>query len=488
MDTLGEQKRFWQMGRKFLCILLIVGAVCLLSACGDKEGSEVFENIQGADDGGEQAVRAKQVGKSCWVCPLFKLGFETSEQVYKELVPKVASSAVPLLGVLFGLWLAIRIWKLIGSMKEPDAAAFWKDLATQVFWLAMGAALLKNIMWVVSDIVEPVFIGFVDFGVAVVSSLPIPGGNISCPQGSPQSAFICLLTAMQEKLNVGQDISLVSMIFGDFVMIVMGAGGYIMSIIMGMYFPLLLMDGVFRYAMMLCFLPLGIVGLCFPVSRKFTGKIVDALISIGLQIVGLSIFVAMAAGVLNKYINDYAPLLKNPMGFINNIKELQKFMDGSPGLIGFIFVCFFLVLFAGVIMDIMAQFGGLSPSNVMGGAVMAMRNLAKQGQKVAQFGLNRKNRIQDRQAKKTLEAAKNGGKVDAQKLSKAKERLEDRGYLKKDKNGKLSETQAYKDMDKRGARAFLGRVQRDLQSSGGNQTAGREDDRNRILPNSDLKV
>lgn len=479
MNTVKDKKRFWQVCTKILCVALIVAFTCLLSACDNEENKTMLEDIQGSA-GGAEAVKAKMVGKSCWVCPLFQLAMDTSEQMYKELIPKVASGAVPVLGVIFGLWLAVRTLKLVGSMAEPEIPAYWKDVGTRLFWTAMGAAMLYNIMWVV-DFIQGLFTGFVDFGVAVVTTLPIPGGNISCPQGDPKSSFICLLTAMQEKLNVGQDVSLLAIVFGNFTAIVIGVGGYVMSIVMGLYFPILLMDGVFRMGLVMAFLPLGVVGLCFPFLSQYAGKLVSALMSIGLQIVGLSIFIAMAAGVLYKYIEDFVPEVKEWSTFLNNALLLNEFFDGSPGVFGFIFVCAFLLLFAGVIMDIMATFGGLSPSNMVGGAVMAMRNVAKRAQQIATFASNRASRARDNDAKKTIEAAKRGENVDKAKLEKAKSRMEDRGYMKRDDQGNLKETEAYQNLNKGGARAFLGNIATDMQVSGGNQTMNRAGDKNKIV-------
>lgn len=479
MDTVKDKKRFWRICAKVLCVALIVAFTCLLSACGDDEGQNALDDIQGKD-GGEEAVQAKMVGKSCWVCPLFELAMNTSEQMYKELIPKVAEGAIPVLGVIFGLWLAVRTLKLVGSMAEPEIPAYWKDVGTRLFWTAMGAAMLSNIMWVV-DFIQGLFTGFIDFGVAVVSTLPIPGGNISCPQGDPKAAFICLLTAMQEKLNVGQDASLLAIVFGDFIAMIIGVGAYVMSVVMGLYFPMLLMDGVFRMGLVMAFLPLGVVGLCFPFLSQYAGKLVSALMSIGLQIVGLSIFIAMAAGVLYKYIEEYVPALKSPMDFVNNVLAINKFFDGSPDLFGFIFVCAFLLLFAGVIMDIMAEFGGLPPSNVMGGTVMAMRGVAQRAQQVAVFASNRASRIKDNDAKRTIEAAKKGQAVDSKKLEQAQNRMEERGFMKRDNKGELRETQAYRALDRRGARAFLGNIAMDMQVSGGKQDLNRADDKNEIM-------
>ena len=132
-------------------------------------------------------------------------------------------------------------------------------------------------------------------------------------------------------------------------------------------------------------------------------------------------------------------------------------------------------------MDIMATFGGLSPSNMVGGAVMAMRNVAQRAQQIATFASNRASRARDNDAKKTIEAAKRGENVDKAKLEKAKSRMEDRGYMKRDDQGNLKETEAYQNLNKGGARAFLGNIATDMQVSGGNQTMNRADDKNKIV-------
>lgn len=488
MDGAKENKRFWRVCGRFLCMLLIVAFAFTLSGCEDNEDEEdmgYFAIILGKKGNGSQAVEAKMFGESCWVCPYFKLAMDTSKQLYTELLPKVAAGALPLLGVLYGLFLAVHILKYVGSMKEPDLNEFWKGIGKATFWAAMGAAMLRNISWVI-DFANGVFTGFVDFGVAVVATLPLPGGNISCPQGDPQSSFICLITAMQKKLNVGSDMAWVGIICGSPISMVIGVGCLIMSIIMGVYFPLLLMDGVFRYGIVMCFLPLAVVALCFSGTREWTKKVADAGISIGLQIVGLSIFVAMAAGILTKYIQEDAVVLQNPIGFLDNIPLIDGFLDGSAELVGFVFICIFLIFFAGVVMTIMSIFGGLSPSSMVSGAVMGIRNLASRVNNISKFATNRMNRIQDKKAKKLIEEAKGGGNVDAVKLEHAKNRLEDRGYLKQDKDGKMHETSAYRTMDKRGAFASMQRLSADLGMSSSQQREMRAGDGNEL--ENELKV
>ena len=151
-----------------------------------------------------------------------------------------------------------------------------------------------------------------------------------------------------------------------------------------------------------------------------------------------------------------------------------------------VFICIFLIFFAGVVMTIMSIFGGLSPSSMVSGAVMGIRNLASRVNNISKFATNRMNRIQDKKAKKLIEEAKGGGNVDAVKLEHAKNRLEDRGYLKQDKDGKMHETSAYRTMDKRGAFASMQRLSADLGMSSSQQREMRAGDGNEL--ENELKV
>lgn len=472
----------WKLIRTILCALLIVFGTSVLTACDEDDAEDSMVVFQGSDSG-DQALKQKQVGKSCWTCPLFELGFDTADSKARSIVNSTAASAVSLIGVGFGLWLVIRVLKLVGSMKEVDSGAFWKDMAVRSFWLAMCAALLKNIGYVVG-IIDAIFIGFVDFGLLVVSSMPIDGGAISCPTGTPKGGMLCLITAIQEKLNYGMDFAWLGILFGRVGTIFVAFGMWLVSIIMMLYFPILLIDTIFRYALILALTPIAVAAYCLPVTRNFSKKALDALIEVGMQVVGMSVFVAMSAGVMHKYIHGHEAAegickqaIANPLLLINDSKMIDKCFDGSVGVTGFVFISFFLILFGGVLMEVMKKFGaGLGSSGDVNGAFMLLKNGANQAKKVGNFAHNRKNRAKDKKAQKTYEDAKKNGTTNSKEAKKAQERLKDRGYLRENKDtGKLDETKAYQDMQKGGLRQGMKNISDDFSRSSTGQRLDREE-------------
>lgn len=469
----GDKKQLFKHIRLIMCCLLLAFS---LSSC------KLVATFQGKSQG-EDAAAMEKAANDCWTCSLFDLAFGVANTTAQTIIGSTAGSAVSLLAVGFALWIGIHVLKFVSSLKEPDSAAFWKDLAIRAFWVTMCVGLLRDLKAgsdssVINLVLKPIFSGFVDFGLMVVSSLPGEGG-IPCPTGDPQAGITCLIAALQQKLNVGMATSLLGVLLGGPFVILIGLGIYAVSAIMMLYFPILLLDCVFRYGLLTCMLPLFIVAYCFPVTRDVCSKGMKALVEIGMQIIGMCVFVAISATVIHKYIDEYIPYLKNPFYFVNDIAALEKVMYG-PGLTGFIFVAFFLVLFGSVLFELLQKFGGMGGGGQMvEGAMKGARNMGKTAQKVGRFANNRKNRAMDKKAKKTLEKAKNGENVDKDKLDAAKSRLERRGFLKEDKNGNLQETRAYKDMNKNGARQFLKNLSTDWGASSSDQRGARYDDANK---------
>lgn len=488
----GDKKQLFKHIRLIMCCLLLAFS---LSSC------KMVSAFQGKSQG-EDAAAMEKAANDCWTCSLFDLAFEVANSTAQSIVRATAGSAISLLAVGFAIWLGIHILKFVSSLKEPDSAGFWKDLAIRAFWVTMCAGLLRDLQSVnessvIKLVLEPIFSGFVDFGLMVVSSLP-GDGSIPCPTGDPQAGITCLIAALQQKLNVGMATSLLAVLLGGPFVILIGLGIYAVSAIMMLYFPILLLDCVFRYGLLTCMLPLFVVAYCFPVTRDVCGKGMKALIEIGMQIIGMCVFVAICVTVIHKYIEDFIPYLKDPFFFVNDIAALEKVMYG-PGLTGFVFVAFFLVLFGGVLFEMLKKFGGMGGGGKMvEGAMHGARNMGKAAQKVGRFANNRKNRALDKKAKKTLEQAKRDGfkrddkgklrdknnkevsEKDAAKFEAAKDRLERRGFLKEDGNGKLQETRAYKNMDKRGARESLKNLSTDWAASSSDQRGARYDDSNKM--------
>lgn len=432
-----------------MCMLMLVLSVSILGACTE-------ETTPNSDAGDVAAI--EQTMKNCVMCSLFDILYNAANSMTNTIVPEVARSVVPVVCIGYGLWLAIFILKYVASLKEPDVSAFWKALGVQTFWLTMGVALLRALASggggsAVTTYAEPVFKSFVDVGMQTISAT---GGDIPCSGGGdPGVSLKCLVKALQEKLSFSSGISLVAIYFGFQLgvgpyLILIGAVIWVVSIIMSIWFPLLLLDGVYRYGIALCMLPLGVAAYIFEVTRKFTGKVAILFVEIGFFVMGMCAFSACCVQIMGAYIDRFLPFIRNPLFFINNIDGLLQVLCG-PGMIGFLFLSFFLILFADVLGDFMNALSG--GAGGLGSGVQATKgglqtiaqapgNIARMGKFVANRGKRLKDAAQRRKARraaKTMEkhsGAKPGSRQ-SKKYDKAQNYLKKKGYL--DQGGKKTE-------------------------------------------------
>ncbi len=458
-------------------VLAFVLCLTCLSGCSLFEGGSQ----------GEEAVAAEKETMSCWTCSMFELLFKAVNALSTTVLASVARSSISFLAVCYGLWLAIFILQYVASMQEPDVKAFWKGLGVQTFWVVAGVGMLGDLASGSSSsflklIADPIFTGFVNTGLTIISS---SGADIPCSAGgTPESSMICLVGALQEKLNITIGISFLALTVGPTIfIIIVGAGIYCVSIIMMVYFPILLLDCVARYCILIAVMPLCVVAYCFKSTRDFGSKFMGLLVEIGLGIVGMCVFIAVTVEIIHKYIDTFIPYIRTPLIFMDDPSEFERVIMG-PGITGLIFVFLFLFYFADVILDLMALFsqgaGGLGSTakSTVGG----VKSFARLGGKVAKFGINRGMRKLDKASQKTKEALENKVASGQQLTDKEKERLRDandhlrdRGFLAEDRQGNLHKTKAYNDLKKKGLRNFASGIARDWNSGPMSQSAERHD-------------
>lgn len=412
-----------------LRVFVIALGIALLSACDNP--------LDKATDLGEPNLGAvKAEVQKCWSCPVFTIAFNSVKSTYEAAQARAAGPAVTLMGVAFGLWLAIRVMKLVASLKEPDTGSFWTDLGVRTFWLIMGVAMLRNISQVMDMIVFPTFSGFIDFGLLVVGRLPSDVGGIACPTGSPQEGMVCLVKAIHERLAVGQELGFAVMLAAPVFQKVFGVIIYAVSVFMGMVFPVFLLDGVLRFGIIMALLPMWIVAFCYPITRDLAKKAWNALMGVCIQTAGMSVFAALCVLVLRVFLLNKFPLIFSAEAVAREEKEVDAIANGSPGIIGFMFICFFLVLFGNVILDLVNQnfvSGAGGGGGTFAKAGMAAVNMAKVP---AQAASKKMGKMRDKKAAKTLETARRkeraGEKLSTKeriKAARAESRMRNRGHI-----------------------------------------------------------
>ena len=411
---------------------------------------------------GEEAAKAEQTASNCWTCSLFELAFDAANSASANIVSSTATSSISLLAVCYGLWLAIFILKFISSMKELETSDFWKGLAIQTFWVTLCAAMLR------------------DLANGSSSGLDIP----CSPGGTPESGLLCLVASLQEKLNLTIAFTLLGVYLPvNVYLLLIGLGMWCVSCYMMVYMPVLLLDCVFRYGILLCLSPLIIVAYAFKSTRSFSNKAMAILMEIGFAMVGMCVFIAVTVEVMTMYIFRFIPFVRAPASFVGNPTGLYEKMMG-PGLTGLIFVMIFLIYFGKVILELMALFsggaGGLG--STAASTYAGTKSLAKGAGQVAKFGINRKMRKNDKKAKKEKQAldkkmAETGklSNKEQLKLGDLNNRLQNRGYLAKDSKGQLQETNAYKNLGSKSIRNWASGVAEDWRSSRSKQNANRRE-------------
>ena len=417
-----------------VCMLLLVFGLAAVAGCSSETAPQ---------NKGTEAANTEKMTRSCWTCPMFTAAYRVAMDASGKIVPQVSRSAIGLVGVGYALWLAVFILKYVASLQEPDVGSFWKTLGVQTFWVLMGTALLRDLASgggasAIKMFAEPVFSGFVNAGLAIVQGT----SDVPCaPGGSGGSGLECLVNALQQKLNFSAGISAVAIFMGPSVFVVLvGVIVFIVSVILMIYLPLLLLDTVFRYAIALCMLPLAVTAYIFTPTRSFTGKVAKLFTEIGFYVVIMCAFAAACVQIISAYIDRFLPFVKNPLIFLGNVDALERVLFG-PGITGLIFLCFFLVLFGGVIADFSKALSGGAGGmgNNVRGAAGAVKNAAALAKKVANLGINKVKRAKDKKAARDLESKDE----DSKEYKEAARRLQNRGYLAKGKDGRLHATQSY---------------------------------------------
>ncbi len=467
----------YRITRVVSLLLLVLLTVSLTGCAGVEPKSQ-----------GEEAAKAEQAASHCWTCSLFELAFDAAEGASEQITSSIATSSISLLAVCYGLWLAIFILKFISSVKELETSDFWKGLAIQTFWVTLCAAMLRDLAngsssSIINMIINPIFASFVDVGLMIINA---SGLDIPCsPGGSSESGLLCLVAALQEKLNLTIGFALLGVYLPVTVYIILiSLGIWCVSCYMMLYLPVLLLDCVFRYGILLCLTPLILVAYAFKSTRSIGNKAMAILMELGFAIVGMCVFVAVTVEVVNMYIFRFIPFVRAPGSFVGNPVGLYEKMMG-PGITGLIFVMLFLIYFGQVILELMGMFsGGVGGIGQTAAATYsATKGIAKNAGKLAKFGINRKMRKNDQKSKQEKEAldkkkAANGGKLSDKeelRLGDLNNRLQNRGYLAKDSKGQLQETQAYKNLGDNRIRTWASGIAEDWHSSRSQQNENRRD-------------
>ena len=384
MKELFTHRRFI----KFFPLLIVTGSL-LLTGCRPMPSVDTMENLSG---------EYKDMSK-CWGCTIFDAIFNAINDIIKVLYVDMSYGALGLLTIIFALWIAYRVGKVLFSFKEPDTKEFWTDFAKMAFAVSFCAVILMNkgtIMYFLSYTITPIFQAVVDFSVALItksfssigvvtdySSCTAPfagdGGEEVLDDGLKES-FICLIYKIGLKLDYGMFLGYKLMCQG-FVQFFFAIPLLIVFILMAFMFPFVLVDGIFRIGVMLVLLPVLIAFWPFPILRKYSSEGWKIFIGAMVHIMIMTIFITLMIEVLTDLTNL-------SVGSIDESEELQESLISAPVTMFFLI---FLGLYAWKFMMktnlIASQFSGAKPdSQIFNKSVAAMLKMTKNLMSMAKSG------------------------------------------------------------------------------------------------------
>lgn len=317
---------------KAVCVAFALAMALSLSACDAPEADP------------NEKIEFQNTAASCVTCPLFTMVSSAGLTLRTQMIQKTAKPAMQVVGVGFALWLALFVMKFVGSLKEPDIAGFWNGLGIRTFWVVLiCAALSANVADAITYIIDPVCSAFID--VAMLALSRMPASPVSCSSSAnPGEGMACVVQAASNAFAVGPSTmtALLDNLFTNPLALFSGCISIIVSYLIILIVPLYLLESVFCYFVILALLPMWVAAYAFPITRQFTATAWNSLVIVFIQMLGMAIFLGLSANIFQ--------ILRADMLSVSGVSDPLSAVS-QPLM--FIFVCYFIYLFGGLMPSIM---------------------------------------------------------------------------------------------------------------------------------------
>ncbi len=334
-------------------------------------------------------------GKDTWWGKIFHAIMDAGNNVVSTTWTKVQESSIKLLGVAFGLWLAMVTMPMLGSLKEQDPLDYLTKIGAKVFKVCFAAALLANRQYFFDYFISPIF--DVAAGFAGVDAGDISGGskamdsikkpmlavlldidaNLAMLKGIGKVLMTCLFKVDALMGAVGLkilwfDVGVIFKIFDlpNIYVILSGCFIWISGIVLGVAFPFRVFDACFRLGIVLTLSPLYIIAWVFDITKNFAATGFKCVLQVAFLFIFLNITMKLNMELILKAldldgINIVSLAQSNGSEIPLAIALLKPFMTYKA--IGAIFTLIVSLIFClGMLMkvdDLANTFGGVSFSS-----------------------------------------------------------------------------------------------------------------------------
>lgn len=296
-------------------LIILLSAMFLLSACGES-----------SDTKSPAEIAAEQ--RECWQAQTLSLLYNTMSVVTMTTYKNITNGAMSMMMVAFSIWFAMQMLKFVSSIAADGKAisgGFWTDVLKK-FGLCFACGFLasssEGLIYVLNMFLFPIFNAFLEFGSAIITEVGKTVNNLNASafgesvtnnypltcsvenqnlggaslEGFPQGAnnmMQCMICALSEKMNLGFTISFTVMRAGYVVPKIVGFTLLCVFTFVKLGFVFYLVDTIFKFTMMLVFLPLFIMGWAFDVTKGWTKKAIPIMLHSAAFMLAMSIILAM---------------------------------------------------------------------------------------------------------------------------------------------------------------------------------------------------
>ncbi len=273
---------------------------------------------------------------TCMMCEILNSIFDACGLMVDKVYVAVAPSALSLLAVATGMWLAVFILKAVSSLTPVDPLEMLQKIGNQLFRAIIVAAFLHGSSAMVMDtIISPVMTGIFSFGSALSGGncqIDPSAGSVGAFPASMKQSMTCLIAGMQSQLAhviaIGAAVKCIATeYYGIFELSryslwIMGVSIYVVLIVLLFCFPFYLIDSMIRLGLSLSMLPLILVAWAFDSTKNFSQKAWDMFLRAAMTFVIMALMIGFVVAMVGYIFGSIPEIEKIING--DDIEELKK--------------------------------------------------------------------------------------------------------------------------------------------------------------------
>ncbi|MBR5130438.1 MAG: hypothetical protein IKV03_04360 [Alphaproteobacteria bacterium] len=274
--------------------------------------------LTGCSEEGTEPEDMRATVENCWPCTMYKVIFETINQLvlqlYNDLVPK----AMGLLGIGVLFWLAFRTGKMVVSLYEPDLNEYVQSVKTILFKAILVSAVLlvgDNFICFISMVLEPPMLTISYFSSALLQTsidslavtLPQEFINIPAAQCQVFTEEVALylqrmVYQIYASLNAGISFGWSLVRTTNFVCMIMGLFVVIPTFfLLSLIFPLMFADSFVRLGASIVLSPFLFVAWVFPATKNMLKSLWDVAFGSMITMMIGCIYITLAINVMQVF-------------------------------------------------------------------------------------------------------------------------------------------------------------------------------------------